>query len=137
MEARIKIGFVPANRGFFSEKLAAKARAETIESMLAAGIEPVTPTEDLTPLGLVESFEDARAAAELFRREKVQGIVIGAVNFGNEVPAAVAAVDGAEGNPIFLFGCAEEGKLTYKGQRRDAFCGALSIATALRQRLVE
>lgn len=136
MENRIKIGFVPASRSVFSQELAAKSRAETIEAMRAAGIEPIVPNEDMTPLGLVESFDDAAAAAALFRREKVSGVIIGAVNFGNEIPAATAAIDGAGGNPIFIFGCTEEGELTYTGDRRDALCGLLSIATALRQRQV-
>lgn len=134
---KIKIGFVPANRGMFSQELAVKARNATVKALRAAGISPVAPGPDLTPRGLVESFDDARKAAELFRRENVQGIVIGAVNFGNEVPAAVAAIEGAAGAPIFIFGCMEEGELDYAGVRRDAFCGLLSIATALRQRLAQ
>ena len=137
MGDRIKIGFVPASRGVFSQKLAAQSRAETIKAMRTAGIDPVAPNEDMTPLGLVESFDDAAAAAALFRRENVRGVVIGAVNFGNEIPAALAAIDGAGGNPIFIFGCTEEGELTYTGDRRDALCGLLSIATALRRRLVK
>lgn len=134
MNTKPKIGFVPASRGFFNQNLAAKARAETIKSMKAAGITPVLPSKDMTPRGLVESFDDARKAAILFRHAPVDGVIIGAVNFGNEIPAAVAAIDGAAGLPIMLFGCTEEGKLTRGSDRRDALCGALSIATALRQR---
>ncbi len=134
MNGKIKIGFVPASRSVFSQELAAKSRAATIASLRKAGIEPIVPNEDMTPLGLVESFDDAAAAAALFRREKVSGVIIGAVNFGNEMPAVTAAVEGAAGNPIFIFGCTEEGQLSYNGDRRDALCGLLSIATGLRQR---
>ncbi|MFA6449791.1 MAG: hypothetical protein WCX65_10000 [bacterium] len=137
MSEKIKIGFVPASRSVFSQELAAKSRAETLEAMRAAGIEPIVPNEDMTPLGLVDSFDDAAAAAALFRREKVSGVIIGAVNFGNETPAVTAAVEGAAGNPIFIFGCTEEGELSYNGDRRDALCGLLSIATGLRQRQVK
>jgi L-fucose isomerase-like protein len=137
MPEKIRIGFVPANRGVFSLKLAENARRETLKSMSAAGLKAVVPGPDLTSKGMVGTFEDARKAAELFRRERVQGVIIGAVNFGSEVPAAVAAIEGAAGAPIFIFGCAEEGALDYGGERRDAFCGLLSIATALRQRLAQ
>jgi L-fucose isomerase-like protein len=137
MSEKIKIGFVPASRSVFSQELAAKSRAETIAALKAAGIEPIVPNEDMTPLGLVESFDDAEAVAALFRREKVSGVIIGAMNFGNEMPAVTAAVEGAGGNPIFIFGCTEEGELSYHGDRRDALCGLLSIATGLRQRQVK
>ena len=43
MKTKPKIGFVPASRGFFNQNLAAKARAETIKSMKAAGMTPVAP----------------------------------------------------------------------------------------------
>jgi len=102
-----------------------------------AGVAPVVPDEKLTSRGLVQSFEDAAKTSALFRSEGVAGVVIGAVNFGNELPAAVTAVEGAPGAPILLFGCTEEGELTYNGARRDSLCGTLSIATALRQRLAK
>ncbi|HOO56820.1 MAG TPA: hypothetical protein PLN69_08340 [bacterium] len=135
MGKKVKIGFVPAYRGIFSMEMALKAKAGTLESLEKAGLEIVVPDEGLTRGGMVESFEEARAASELFRREQVAGVIIGAVNFGNEVPAATAAIDAGENLPIFLFGCTEEGELGFKTQRRDALCGLLSIATALRQRL--
>jgi L-fucose isomerase-like protein len=134
MSDGLKIGFIPASRGFFSQELAVKMRGLTIVSMERVGLSPVVPGPELTANGLVESHEDAMKAAKLFREQQVLGVVVGAVNFGNEVPAAEAAIGGAHGGPIFLFGCQEEGKLTPTADRRDAFCGLLSIATALRRR---
>lgn len=128
------IGFVPASRGFFSQELAKKMRDLTVKAMKQAGLAPVVPGADLVRNGLVESHEEAMKTAALFREKKVIGVVVAAVNFGNEVPAAEAAIEGAAGGPIFLFGCEEEGKLTPTADRRDAFCGLLSIATALRRR---
>jgi L-fucose isomerase-like protein len=134
MKEELKIGFIPASRGFFSQELAMKMRDMTIVSMTRAGLTPVVPGPELVRNGLVESHEEAVKTAKLFRGQKVAGVVVGAVNFGNEVPAAEAAIKGAHGGPIFLFGCKEEGKLTPAADRRDAFCGLLSIATALRHR---
>jgi L-fucose isomerase-like protein len=134
MKQELKIGFVPASRGFFSQELAMKMRDLTVKSMKRAGLTPVVPGPDLVNNGLVESHQEAMKTAALFRENKVAGVVVGAVNFGNEIPAAEAAINGAHGGPIFLFGCKEEGKLTPTADRRDAFCGLLSIATALRHR---
>ncbi|OGP61215.1 MAG: hypothetical protein A2V67_10005 [Deltaproteobacteria bacterium RBG_13_61_14] len=127
----IKIGLVPAHRAVFSPELARKMRQATLRAFSQAGIQAVAPDERLCRHGLVESLEEGKKAAELFRREKVAGVVIGAMNFGNEIPAAEAADIGV---PVFVFGCKEEGRLTPAANRRDAFCGTLSIGTALRHR---
>jgi len=134
MKEELRIGLVPASRGFFSQELAVKMRELTVKSMKKAGLTPVVPGPELTRNGLVESHEEAMTAAALFREQRVQGVVIGAVNFGNEIPAAEAAIEGAGSAPLFLFGCQEEGRLTPAADRRDAFCGLLSIATSLRHR---
>ncbi|MBN1809784.1 MAG: hypothetical protein JW909_12010 [Planctomycetes bacterium] len=138
MKARkMRIGLVPASRSFFSKELARSMKAKTVASMEAAGMEVVTVSEDMTPNGLVEEREDALKAAELFAERQVQGIVIGAMNFGNEIPAVDAAIARTPGLPVFIFACREEGKLEMGAERRDAFCGTLSIATALRRRMVK
>ena len=44
----VKLGFIPANRGFFSKELAAKMRDETISAMRAMGITVVVPDASQT-----------------------------------------------------------------------------------------
>ena len=130
---KAKIGFIPANRGFFSSELAAKMRKETIAAMQRQGIEVVVPSEDQTKVGCVQSLAEAEICAELFRQNKVQGIVIGAVNFGDEQSAAWVVREAALNVPVLIFGCQEEETLTMGTQRRDSFCGLLSIGDVLRQ----
>jgi L-fucose isomerase-like protein len=134
MSEPLKVGFVPASRAMFDQQLAVSVRGACIEAMRAAGIEPVVPGPELTKNGLVQGVEDARKAARLFDDESVEGVVIGALNFGDEIPAAIAAAHGAPPVPVMLFGIGEEGELRRQGARRDAFCGLISIATALRHR---
>jgi len=129
----VKPGFIPANRGFFSSVLAAKMRAEAIAAMRAAGVEVVVPGEGDTKVGCVETRQEAEFAAELFRRERVQGIVVGAVNFGEEQGVAWCVRKAALDVPILIFGCQEEETLRMGTQRRDSFCGLLSIGETLRQ----
>jgi L-fucose isomerase-like protein len=137
MSEPLKVGFVPASRAMFDQQLAVSVRDACIGAMRAAGIEPVVPGPELTKNGLVQGVEDARKAARLFDDESVEGVVIGALNFGDEIPAAIAAAHGAPPVPVMLFGIGEEGELRRQGARRDAFCGLISIATALRHREVK
>ncbi len=131
--ARLKLGFIPAHRGFFSARLATAARTQTIETLSALDVEVVVPTPQQTKLGCVESLADAEVTAALFREVEVAGIVIGAMNFGDEQGAALAVKLSRLNVPVFIFGAQEEATLTPKAERRDAFCGLLSIADALRQ----
>jgi L-fucose isomerase-like protein len=133
LQDRVTIGFVPANRGFFSAELAAKMRQETIDAMTRLGIDVVVPGPDQTNVGCVENRREAEICAELFRRAGVQGILISAVNFGDEQSAAAVVRQARLDVPVMIVGCQEEEVLTRKTSRRDAFCGLLSIGEALRQ----
>ncbi len=134
MNRSIKLGFVPASRDIFDQQLAVKMREATLKSFVKCGIEAVVPDPSLTRNGLVQSLDEAEKCARLMRDAEVDGVVIGALNFGNEIPAALAAIQGAPDKPVFIFGCGEEGALGRGKARRDAFCGLISIATALRHR---
>lgn len=134
MEEALKIGFVPASRTIFDQELAMKVRGGMIEAIRSAGMEPVAPSQDLTKNGLVQTPEEAEKVGRLFRESEVSGVVVGALNFGNEIPTAIAATGSGSGVPILLFGIGEEGELTREAGRRDSFCGLISIATCLRHR---
>jgi len=129
----LRIGFIPAHRGFFSPILATKMRRQTIHALESFGVQVIVPSEDETKLGCVENPGDAETAAQLFRQADVDAIVIGAVNFGDEQAAALTVRKARLDVPILIFGCQEEETLTMKTPRRDAFCGLLSIGEALRQ----
>lgn len=130
---KLTLGFIPANRGFFSAELAAKMRRETIQTMQNLGVEVIAPAEDQTKVGCVENRTEAELCAQLFRQYNVQGIVIGAMNFGDEQAAAWTVRQARLDVPVLIFGCQEEETLTKSTLRRDSFCGLLSIGEALRQ----
>lgn len=133
MLRNLKLGFIPANRGFFSRELAAKMRDETVRAMQRLGIQVVVPEAGATKVGCVETRQEAELAADLFRREGVHGLLIGAVNFGEEQGVAWCVKKAALNVPIMIFGCQEEERLTMGTARRDSFCGLLSIGEVLRQ----
>lgn len=129
----MKIGLIPANRGFFSDELAVQMRNETIAAMQKSGLEVIVPDDSLTKLGCVETLEEAQKTGRLFRDNDVQGIVVAAVNFGDEQAVAVSVRESGLNVPILIFGCQEEEVLKRTTPRRDSFCGLLSIGEALRQ----
>ena len=132
-QGKVKIGFIPANRGFFSDKLAAKMRKATLETLKAAGAQVVVPSEKDTKVGCVENLQEAQLCARMFREQQVDGIVVGAVNFGDEQGVGLTLKEFGRKVPVLIFGCQEEEVLTPTTERRDSFCGLLSIGEALRQ----
>ncbi len=132
-QAPVTLGFLPANRGAFSDELAFKMRDQAITAMEQAGIRVVVPAPEQTKAGCVENRGEAEICAELFRQHNVQGIVIGAVNFGDEQAAAWTVRQARLDVPVLIFGCQDEEVLTRQTARRDAFCGLLSIGEVLRQ----
>ena len=131
--SKITLGFIPANRGSFSDELAAKMRDQAVEVIGRQGINVVVPGKEQTKVGCVENRKEAEVCADLFRRNNVQGIVVGAVNFGEEQAVAWTVRQAKLDVPILIFGCQEEETLTRKTSRRDSFCGLLSIGEVLRQ----
>ena len=130
---KLAIGFVPAKRGSFNAQLAAAMRQRTIAVLEQAGLDVVVPALEETSYGCVENRQEAERCAALFRHRQVQGIVIGAVNFGDEQSAAGVVRQAKLDVPVLIFGCQEDGPLRRELPRRDAFCGLLSIGEALRQ----
>ena len=133
MSKHVKLGFVPANRGFFSDRLAAQMRNETIAVLRKTGIEVVVPTAAQTKVGCVETPEEAVKAGRLFAGRGVDGILVSAVNFGDEQGVAIAVKESGLKVPILIAGCQEDEVLRPATARRDSFCGLLSIGDALRQ----
>jgi L-fucose isomerase-like protein len=130
---KVKLGFIPANRGFFSDELAAESRQAVIDALRAAGVSVVVPAKKDTKVGCVESREEAIKVGRMFREQEVDGIVISAVNFGDEQGVATTVREADLPVPILIHGCQEKEVLTPETQRRDSFCGLLSIGEALRQ----
>ncbi|HPD15282.1 MAG TPA: L-fucose/L-arabinose isomerase family protein [Planctomycetota bacterium] len=130
---KVKLGFIPANRGFFSDKLAAKMRNETVKVLKATGAEVVVPSPTDTKVGCVESLDEAIKVGRMFREAQPDGIVVSAVNFGDEQGVAITLKECGLRVPVLIVGCQEEAVLSREIERRDSFCGLLSIGEALRQ----
>ena len=108
-------------------------RRQAIEAMEGQGIQVVVPDTNDTSSGCVKNLEEAQVCAKLFREQDVEGIVVGAVNFGDEQSATFAVQKAGLDVPVLIFGCQEEETLTMQTARRDSFCGLLSIGEGFRQ----
>ena len=70
------------------------------------GLELVTPDETLTPGGLVSCEQDAHKTAELFARQKLDGVIVAVLGYGDE-KSVLQIVEQQRGLPVFLFAMKE------------------------------
>jgi len=129
------MGVIIGNRGFFPSYLVAEAREQAIALFGRLGINTVMLDPSQTELGGVETRQDAKVCAELFRahRDRIHGVVVLLPNFGDE--KAVAETLRLSGLNVPVLVQAEEDNLDKMGlaTRRDSFCGKISLCNNLRQ----
>src|SRR5512141_866210 len=79
-------GVILGNRDFFPDKLVAEARADLTKLFADLGLTPVWLTPADSKLGGVETHNDARKCADLFRRhrDQITGVLVCLPNFGDE-----------------------------------------------------
>src|SRR5258708_20393637 len=79
-------GMIVGNRGFFPDHLARSGHQEMRAALESAGVRVVALTEADSKFGAVETRQEARRCADLFKhqREAIDGIVVTLPNFGDE-----------------------------------------------------
>ena len=130
------LGVIITNRSFFPAHLVHVERAKILAKLASKGIDAVILGENDTPLGAVMTYSDAQACAKLFNanRDIIDGILVILPNFGDEVGVATA-IDLAKLNvPILVQACDDSLDHMELENRRDAFCGKLSLCNNLYQR---
>ena len=129
------IGVIVGNRDFFPDKLVSEALEDIRKLFDELGLEVVMLDPKDSKLGGVETHEDARKCAELFRhhRDEIAGLLVVLPNFGDE-KGVVDTLKLADLNvPVLIQGYPDElGRLDVV-RRRDAFCGKISVCNNLKQ----
>lgn len=132
---QLTFGVIIGNRGFFPSYLVGEARQQAVALFGKLNIRTVMLNETQTNLGGVETRQEAKTCAELFRqhRDEIHGIVVLLPNFGDEKAAAEAIRLSGLNVPVLIQ--AEEDNLDKMGlaTRRDSFCGKISLCNNLRQ----
>ena len=134
--SRATLGVIFGNRDFFPDLLVAEARADILALFAGLEIEPVMLDDQATKLGGVETYADAEACADLFRRhrDRIDGIVVVLPNFGDEKGVADAIRLAGLRVPILVQGYPDDLDQLHVERRRDAFCGKISVCNNLTQR---
>ena len=76
---KMTMGLIVGNRGFFPDHLAKTGREEMVQTLQKAGYDVVALTPEQSKHGAVETHEEAKRCAELFRSQSgaIDGVVGG------------------------------------------------------------
>jgi L-fucose isomerase-like protein len=132
---RVTFGLIVGNRGFFPGHLAREGRAEMLKALAEEGFDSVVLDESATNYGAIESRDEAKAYAELFRqnRDRIDGIIVTLPNFGDERGVAETVRMAGLNVPVLIHASMDDPKKMGIDNRRDAFCGKMSACNVLRQ----
>jgi L-fucose isomerase-like protein len=144
---KIRIGLVPTYRWrmspWCSKMLKDSLRAlKAVKGMelVVANPSPDEKTPDAAkgevPFSSVVNLDQAEAMAEYFAAQKVDGLIIAALDFGDERSAAKVAEKLKV--PVLLYATKEPPALDDAGMNRqsDSYCGNLALAAALLRRKI-
>ncbi len=143
----VRIGFVPSYRfGYTSwcekmreDSLATFAKVKGVDVIVpqpSPDDEGLDAEKGLTPYGAVRGLDQAEVVAEYFTREKVDGVILCPLDFGDERSAAKIAEKLRV--PVLLYATKEPPGREDSGLTRvsDSYCGNLSVASGLYRRKI-
>src|SRR5260370_7193567 len=132
---KMTVGVIVGNRGFFQDPLAKTGREEMIQILQKSGMDAVVLTPEQSKYGAVETYEEAKRCAELFKSkaEAIGGIIVTLPNFGDERAIADTLRLSRLDVPVLVQATPDTpGKMAIT-HRRDSFCGKMSACNNLRQ----
>lgn len=135
MSRQMTYGVIVGNRGFFPDQLAREGREEMLGVLEKAGIRAIALTPEESKFGAVETPEEARRSADLFRkhREEIDGIIVTLPNFGDERAIADTLRHSTLRVPVLVQATPDHADSMKITHRRDSFCGKMSACNNLMQ----
>src|SRR5215467_14422886 len=132
---RMTMGLIVGNRGFFPDHLAKSGREEMLRALASAGMNVVALTPEQSKYGAVETRDETRRCAELFRlnRDVIDGVIVTLPNFGEERAIADTLRLADLRVPVLIQATPDDPKKMTIAFRRDSFCGKMSACNNLRQ----
>ena len=132
---KMTMGLIVGNRSFFPDHLAKSGRAEMIQSLKKVGYEVVAPSAEESKYGAVETHDEAKRCAALFRTkaEAIDGVIVTLPNFGDERAIADALRLSQLNVPVLVQATPDTPGEMLLSHRRDSFCGKMSACNNLRQ----
>ena len=132
---KLTVGVIVGNRGFFPDHLAKSGREEILKALDAAGMNTVALGPEESKFGAVETHEEAKRCAALFRKhaDEIDGIIVTLPNFGDERAVADALRLSGLRVPILVQATPDHSGKMGIATRRDSFCGKMSVCNNLTQ----
>jgi L-fucose isomerase-like protein len=134
-KSRMTMGLIVGNRGFFPDHLAKSGREEMLQVLESAGIDVVVLTPEQSKHGAVETHEEAKRCAALFRAasERIDGVIVTLPNFGDERAIADTLRLARLNVPVLVQATPDTPSKMTIAHRRDSFCGKMSACNNLKQ----
>jgi len=129
------LAMIVGTRDFFPAEPVLEARREVLALLDEMGIETVILEEDATNMGAVETWDESKKCAALFRenRERIDGILVVQPVFGPEKGIADTVRLSELDVPILVQAYPDDADEMAVETRRDAFCGKISVCNNLYQ----
>ena len=128
-------GVIISNRSFFPDHLVRTAREKLMAAMEQWGHQMIALSPEDTFLGQTMTYEEAKKCAALFRAHsaEIEGVIVCLPNFGEETGVADAIKMSGLNVPILVQACDDDLDKLQLENRRDAYCGKLSLCSNLYQ----
>ena len=132
---KMTLGLIVGNRGFFPDHLAKSGREEMLRVLGGAGIDVVTLSPEESKYGALETREESKRCADLFKRnrDRIDGVLVTLPNFGEERAIADTLRLAGLQVPVLIQATPDDPKKMTIASRRDSFCGKMSACNNLRQ----
>jgi L-fucose isomerase-like protein len=135
VEGNATLAVIYGNRDFFPDALVSEARQDISSLFAQEDIQEISLSGDDATLGDVQTYEDAKRCAALFRAHAsdIDGILIVLPNFGDEKGIADTIQLSKLNVPILVQAYPDDLEQFGIERRRDAFCGKVSLCNNLDQ----
>jgi L-fucose isomerase-like protein len=134
-QKKMTMGVIVGNRGFFPDHLAKSGREEILRALSIGGIDAVALGTEESKYGAVETHQEAKRCAELFRRheKEIDGVIVTLPNFGDERAIADTLRLARLDVPVLVQATPDSTAKMSIAHRRDSFCGKMSACNNLKQ----
>jgi L-fucose isomerase-like protein len=135
MKTQATLGIIIGNRDFFPDSLVEKARTEILDVFQQLGLKAILLDTNQSKLGGIETFQEAKTCAELFKkhRDEISGILVLLPNFGDEKGVADTLKLADLNVPVLVQAYPDDLAKMNVVNRRDAWCGKISVCNNLYQ----
>jgi L-fucose isomerase-like protein len=137
-DSQVTLGVIFGNREFFPDHLVTEARRDIGTLLGREGVRALLVDEQTTHLGGVQTYADAEACADLFRKHEreIHGVLVCLPNFGDEKAVVDTLRMSGLNVPVLVHAYPDSLDRLSPATRRDAFCGKISVCNNLEQRAI-